>query len=220
MPYPLWIILALLAGSIPFGVLIARACGVDIRAHGSGNIGATNVARVLGFRLGLLCFALDVLKGLLPTLAYALAHDVLGRYDIPAGDAWRWLAVVISPIIGHMFSPFVGFRGGKGVATSLGSLLGVFPALTLPTLAAFALWLCVFRTFRMVGIASCVAGIAVPIGTWVSFLIAGRLGSSAPFLVVTGVLAVLVLVKHRKNIARTIAGTEPKFTKAARSAKS
>lgn len=216
MPYALWIILALLAGSVPFGVLIARAKGVNIRDHGSGNIGATNVARVLGFRLGLLCFALDVLKGLLPTLAYALAHNLLARYDLPSPDAWRWLAVVLAPILGHMFSPFVAFRGGKGVATSLGSLLGVFPILTFPTLIAFLIWLAMFRTFRMVGIASCVAGVAVPIGTWVGFFLSGNSASSPPFLLVTGALAGLVLVKHRKNIARTIAGTEPKFAKTPR----
>jgi acyl-phosphate glycerol 3-phosphate acyltransferase len=137
----LWLsllILSFLSGSIPFGLLIARARGVDIRRHGSGNIGATNVWRVLGRGPGLLCFALDVLKGLAPTLGAAWTTGLLGPRALPgpidARSAWLWLVVMALAILGHMFSPWVGFRGGKGVATGLGALLGVWPFLTAPAL--------------------------------------------------------------------------------------
>jgi acyl phosphate:glycerol-3-phosphate acyltransferase len=117
--WPIAMAIAFLAGSIPFGLLIAQAKGLDIRKHGSGNIGATNVARVLGMKLGLLCFGLDVLKGLGPTLGAGLAMGVVGTLEVPAIDAWWWLGVMSAAIFGHMFSPWIGFRGGKGVATGL-----------------------------------------------------------------------------------------------------
>ena len=210
-----WILGAFLLGSIPFGLLIARTRGVDIRAHGSGNIGATNVARVLGLRLGLACFALDVLKGLVPTLAFGLSHGLLGRYDLEPGQAWAWLGVFAAPVLGHMFSPFARLRGGKGVATSLGSLLGVFPALALPAIGALMVWIVVFGRWRMVGIASCAAALALPVLTAVSFALDGHTRAGVPMLIVTGLLALIVLIKHRGNIARTLAGTEPRFGEAA-----
>ncbi len=206
-----WLVGAFLLGSIPFGLLIARARGVDIRAHGSGNIGATNVARVLGLRAGLACFALDVLKGLAPTLTFGLAHGLVGRYDLAPSEAWAWLGVFAAPVLGHMFSPFARFRGGKGVATSLGSLLGVFPALALPALGALIVWITVFWRWRMVGIASCAAAVVLPILTIASFALAGHARAGVPMLIVTGLLALIVLIKHRGNISRTLAGTEPRF---------
>ena len=129
-----------LIGSIPFGFIIGRIKGIDVREHGSGNIGATNVGRVLGRRLGAICFALDLFKGLAPTLGAGLAAGVVGGYGIGSADAWWWLAVMVSPVLGHMYSPWIGFRGGKGVATGLGALLGVAPILTGPALGALAVW--------------------------------------------------------------------------------
>ncbi len=211
MTLAVWLVGAFLLGSIPFGLLIARAKGVDIRAHGSGNIGATNVARVLGLRPGLVCLTLDVLKGLVPTLSFGAASGLLGRYDLGPGEAWAWLSVFAAPVLGHMFSPFAGFRGGKGVATSLGSLLGVFPTLTLPATGALLIWIAIFLRWRMVGIASCAAAVVLPVLTIASFALVGHAREGVPMFVATGVLGAIVLVKHRDNISRTLAGTEPRF---------
>jgi glycerol-3-phosphate acyltransferase PlsY len=200
-----------LIGSIPFGFIIARLKGVDIRRHGSGNIGATNVGRVLGRRLGMTCFVLDVCKGLAPTLGAGVVLGVAGRYVLVGADAWWWLAVMASPVLGHMFSPWIGFKGGKGVATGFGALLGVFPILTWAVLGAFAVWVVVTLATRYVGLASSVAAVAIPIFVAVEFLLLGRMESATPFLVVTGLVAALVLYKHRGNLARLMRGEESKI---------
>ncbi len=126
--------LAFLAGSIPFGLLIAKSKGVDIRAHGSGNIGATNVGRVLGKRFGFACFFLDALKGALPVVIAGLVVGLWGRplEGIASADAWLWLAVGMLALLGHMFSPWIGFKGGKGVATGFGAMVAMWTPLTLP----------------------------------------------------------------------------------------
>ncbi|MCB9841599.1 MAG: glycerol-3-phosphate 1-O-acyltransferase PlsY [Phycisphaeraceae bacterium] len=219
-----WVLLvampvAFLAGSVPFGLLIARRHGIDIRQHGSKNIGATNVLRVLGKKAGAQCFALDVLKGLVPTAAAGAIAGLLGRFDIASGDALLWLGVMVCPILGHMFSPWVGFKGGKGVATGLGSLLGVFPVLTIAGVGAFALWVVVVARWRYVGLASSIAAASLPLWIAGSFVAAGNLGwlgrawyeAGWAFLVVGVLLAGLVVFKHRGNIRRTLAGTESKF---------
>ncbi len=211
--------IAFAIGSIPFGVIIGRAHGIDIRQHGSKNIGATNVLRVLGTKAGALCFGLDVLKGLLPTLAAGFLAGLVGRLDIPASAGLLWLAVMACPILGHMFSPWVGFKGGKGVATGLGALLGVFPVLTLAGMGAFALWVVIVARWRYVGIASAIAAASLPVWIIGTFAAAGNLRwlsrpwyeAAWPFLGVALALAVLVIFKHRGNINRTLAGTESKF---------
>lgn len=211
MEWPLAMALAFLCGSIPFGLLIARAKGIDIRQHGSGNIGATNVARVLGMRLGLLCFGLDVLKGLGPTLGAGLAMDVAGRLAIAPSQSWWWLGVMSAAIAGHMFSPWIGFRGGKGVATGLGALLGVFPALSIPALGALLIWIATVWKWRYVSVSSCAAALSLPALVAATFAAGGEWGSSLPFLVVTGVLAAVVTWKHRSNLKRVFAGNENKL---------
>ncbi len=123
------------------------------------------------------------------------------------------------PILGHMFSPWVGFKGGKGVATGLGALLGVFPVLTIAGVGAFALWVVIVARWRYVGIASAAAAASLPVWITGAFLAAGNLGwltrpwlqAAWPFLLVGVLLAALVIVKHRGNIQRTLAGTESKF---------
>lgn len=219
----LWLILAMplgfLAGSIPFGLLIARRHGIDIRQHGSKNIGATNVLRVLGKKPGALCFALDVAKGLIPTLAAGLAAGTIARFDMPPALALAWLGAMACPILGHMYSPWVSFKGGKGVATGLGSLLGVFPILTIAGVGAFALWIVIVARWRYVGLASSIAAASLPLWIAASFLAARNLGwlthpwltAAWPFLLVGVVLAALVIFKHRANLQRTLAGTESKF---------
>lgn len=214
-----------LVGSIPFGFLIARSQGIDIRTRGSGNIGATNVWRVMGRRWGSLCFLLDFLKGLGPSAACAA---VLGS-SVGAGWAGERgtllaLGVAIAAVLGHVFPVWLRFKGGKGIATSFGALLGVYPVFTLAALVGLATWLVSARITRMVGISSCLA--AVVLASWVVFSWAGPEGAQRTISGVFGsfyrqagglqagfavVLALLVIVKHRANLARTWAGTEPKM---------
>lgn len=228
---------AYLAGSLPTGLLIARARGIDIRAHGSGNIGATNITRVLGKGPGAVCFAIDLAKGLLPTLAAGMVLGRLGELRMPAADAWTWLGAMVMPVLGHIFCPWLKFKGGKGVATGLGVMLGVFPAMTIPAALTFATWLVVFAARRYVSLASIAAGACLPVWTLLTFVLGprgamgdadaglgpGGLGSrdagpasgsplagSMPFLIVSVALGVLVFWTHRSNIRRLRAGTEPK----------
>jgi len=203
----------LLIGSIPFGLILARRfAGIDIRRHGSGNIGATNVARVLGIRLGLVCFALDVAKGLIPTLAAGIASGIAGSMEPDPAEAWLWMATMASPVIGHLFSPWVGFRGGKGVATGLGSMLGVYPGLTVAALVALTLWIAIVWKWRYVGVASCAAAASLPIVVASLFAWRGEFADSTPFVIVTAAIALLVILKHRGNLVRTLQGTEPRFS--------
>ncbi|MCC7204744.1 MAG: glycerol-3-phosphate 1-O-acyltransferase PlsY [Phycisphaeraceae bacterium] len=202
---------AYLVGSIPFGLLIGWTRGVDIRKAGSGNVGATNAGRVLGRKWGVLCFVLDVLKGLLPVLIAGAVMGWLGRRDLPAADTWRWLAVAAAAVVGHVFPVWLKFRGGKGVATSLGVLLGFYPVLTLPAVTALVVWVALVKTFHYVSLASIVAAVSLP----VTLLIEGQIRRQAisyltPYLVVTSLLALLVIVRHRSNIQRLLAGTESK----------
>jgi len=194
----LWIpvLLSYLIGGIPFGLLIGKSRGVDIRKEGSGNIGATNAMRVLGKSWGTATLVLDALKGfvsaaLLPFLVGETAPEVFG------------LICGVAAIVGHSFPVYLRFKGGKGVATSAGVLLGVVPA-------AFGIGIAVFlvllAAFRYVSLGSIGAALAVPIAAY--FL------DSPP--VVTGVLALLAVIviwRHKDNIRRLLAGTESRIDK-------
>jgi len=205
---------AFLAGSIPFGLLIGLARGIDIRQHGSKNIGATNCGRVLGRPLGVLCFLLDFLKGFLPVLGAGFALGAIGRADSPAGLAWSWLAVVVAAVMGHMFSPWIGFKGGKGVATGFGGLMGVWPVMTIPALLALVVWAVFLRATRYMGLSSCLAAMCLPLGVLALPSLGPVLGLTVPggvllpHLTVSTVLAAFVVYRHRGNLARTWAGTE------------
>ncbi len=206
-------LVAFACGSIPFGVIIARANSRDILREGSGNPGATNVWRVLGARWGLLCFALDVLKGFAPTAAAGIMGGVWGRTanEIAPGTQAMWMTVVASAMLGHMFSPWIGFKGGKGVATVFGGMCAMWPVVTVPVLMAFACWLVVAALTRYVSLAPIVAAAALPIATWAwSASTAGGHDARAawPVVVLNSLLAALVVWKHRSNIARLRAGTE------------
>ena len=213
-----WIFCAYIIGSIPFGVLIAQMNGVDIMQAGSGNPGATNVGRVLGRRFGLLCFGLDVVKGVLPVIASGLAMLVFGRDPaaIATSDQWGWLAVAAATVVGHSASPFLGFRGGKGVATSLGALLALWPLLSFPVLFAFGIWIGVVLATRIVSLASILAACALPMGSvlWIvigrstGFIADGPIVNLAPPFIVACVLTALVVLRHRANIARLRNGGE------------
>ncbi|MCC6908829.1 MAG: glycerol-3-phosphate 1-O-acyltransferase PlsY [Phycisphaerales bacterium] len=221
-----WSILLVAAygvGSIPFALIIGRARGIDIRLHGSGNVGASNVGRTLGRKYGMLCFALDVCKGLGPTVVAGVwcglfAADMRDvEKDITQTQMLLWIGVAFAAIVGHTNSIFLGFKGGKGVATGFGSLLGIYPHLTWPILGALVVWLAAVKLWRMISVASMLAALSLPL--WYLLSIASTTGGSAggfvgrasdrwPFLLVTALLALLVLWKHRSNIARIRAGTE------------
>lgn len=208
----LLILAGYIAGSIPFGLLIAKSKGVDIRKHGSGNIGATNVGRVLGKQFFVLCFILDALKGAIPTLTFGLVTGMIGADEpVSPGMYWWWLAAMVAPVVGHMFSVFIGFKGGKGVATGLGSLLSVFPVMTIAAGVALAVFLTTLKLWRYVGLSSSMAALSLPITTSVLvFGARGEFSGSWPAAVVASALAAVVIVKHRGNLQRTFAGTEPK----------
>lgn len=201
---------AYLLGGIPMGVIIGRMRGVNILTIGSGNIGAANVGRALGFRWGALVFLLDVAKGLVATIAAArlLTSPAFGR-ELNNWTACCWLAVALCSVAGHNYSPFLGFRGGKGVATSFGAALGVFPHLTLPALIGFVAWGVVVATIRISSAGSMAGAIAFPaayvlIGLWQGWQAAPRW----PFVSFAVLATILVFVRHRANITRILQGTE------------
>jgi glycerol-3-phosphate acyltransferase PlsY len=208
----LLILAGYLVGSIPFGLLIAKSKGIDIRKHGSGNIGATNVGRVLGKQFFVLCFILDALKGALPTLAFGLVTGMIGAEEAVAPSLyWWWLAAMVAPVVGHMFSVFIGFKGGKGVATGLGSLLAVFPVMTIAAGVALAVFLASLKIWKYIGLSSSLAALSLPITTAaLVFSVGDSFAGTWPAAAVAAALAFVVIVKHRGNLQRTFAGTEPK----------
>lgn len=189
--YVLIFLLSYLAGSIPFGLIIGLLFkGIDIRLHGSGNIGATNVLRTLGYPCGLTVMLLDAAKGTVPTM---LAMHF--------GGAEAALLAGFAALLGHNRSIWLGFKGGKGVATSLGVLLGMAP-----TVAgmALAVWLIVLLSTRYVSMASIVAAVAVPPLMWAT-------GRPLPVCIFGLISAVWVLIRHRDNIRRLLSGSENRF---------
>ena len=206
---------AYLVGSFPTAHLLARSRGVDLGAVGSKNYGATNLGRTLGRSWGILCFMIDATKGALPVV---LGGWLLGALGAPSGGvttatAWCWLATALAAILGHTLSPWIGFKGGKGVATGFGALAAMWPVLTLPAGLAILLWAAILAVSRIISLASMVAAISIPCSVLVAALAANGLAgvrAAVPFLVATGVIAAFVVWKHRSNIARMRAGTEPK----------
>lgn len=201
---------AYVIGSTPFGVLIARAKGVDLRKVGSGNVGATNVARALGKKWGYVCFFLDVAKGLAPTLI----TGVLLRRQPGFPSLMHqlvWLSVGFAAIAGHVFSFYLRFRGGKGVATSMGVVLGIFPYFTYPGLCALGVWIAVTLISRYVSLGSIVAAIS-----FVPLFVAFRrddIGALWPLCAFAGAIVVLIIIRHRGNVVRLLSGTENKMGK-------
>lgn len=190
-------------GGIPFGYLVGRLfSGVDIRDHGSMNVGATNVVRVVGLKPGLLVLALDMLKGLLPAL---LARQLAGLLDPPPSPQVAAIITGTAAILGHTFTIFLRFRGGKGVATAAGVCLAVIP---LPTVMALATFTVVLAIWRFVSLGSIVAAIALVVST---FLL-GRGTSGVAEIVFACAVAALIIVRHHANIRRLFGGTENHFS--------
>jgi len=212
-PLVIFVLLPLAAyviGSTPCGVMIARSRGVDLRQAGSGNVGATNVGRVLGRRWGYLCFALDVLKGLLPVLGAGWLLGATCGEQVPSNSVQAsWLLVGCGAIAGHVLSFWLRFRGGKGVATGLGVVLGIWPYFTLAGLAALALWVAVTLLSRYVSLGSIVAAAAfVPLV--ILFRMQDWIGLW-PMILFGGAMCGLIIVRHRTNMVRLVKGTENKI---------
>ena len=209
-PLVLFLLLPLAAyaiGSTPFGVLIARSRGVDLRKVGSGNVGATNCGRVLGRKWGYLCFFLDVSKGLGPVL---LAGWLVRPDAGPPGPSQQaaWLLTGCGAIGGHVFSFWLKFRGGKGVATALGVVLGVWPYFTCAGLIALGVWIAVTLASRYVSLGSiAAAGVFLP-----AFALLNWPPTDLwPMGVFAASMIALIVVRHRTNIARLLKGTENKI---------
>jgi glycerol-3-phosphate acyltransferase PlsY len=208
LTFEFWSLLAAsyLVGAIPFGLLIGWSRGQDVRRQGSGNIGATNVGRVLGKPWGYLCLGLDIVKGLAPAVAAGLL--VVGE-TVDAGGLLRWLMVGAAAVIGHTFPVYLGFRGGKGVATTIGVGLGVWPWLTAGMAGALAAYAIGRFATGIVSVGSLAMAAAFPLVTWAYAWYRGLpLGTSWPLLAVSGGLAALIVVRHRSNIARLLRGEE------------
>ena len=187
-----WILGAYLVGGIPFGFLIGKARGIDVRTVGSKNIGATNVFRTVGKKWGLAAFACDVLKGLLPT---AFAPEPISLW------------VGVATVVGHMLTPYMKFRGGKGVATSFGMLIGLVPGVVG---CAFAVFAVVFACSHFISLGSCTAALFLAAVIW--FPVLGTRGyADLPQCVLVTLVALFVVYKHRSNIARLAKGTENKI---------
>jgi glycerol-3-phosphate acyltransferase PlsY len=192
-----------LLGSIPFGYVAGRLAGIDIRKAGSGNVGATNVVRILGKRYGYPVFALDVLKGF---GAVKISMVLSGQHLEWNSPEISGMVGAISSVLGHVFPPWLKFKGGKGVATAAGALLALMP---IATLIGVAVWIIVFWLTRYVSLASVVATAALPI---VILVIGSADGHSGRLLVYSSVcVAALVIWRHRSNLSRLLRGTEPRF---------
>jgi glycerol-3-phosphate acyltransferase PlsY len=199
---------AYLLGSIPFGLLIAKAHGKDLRSIGSGNIGATNVSRALGRKWAYVCFALDVLKGLVPMLVIMLIAK-------PAGVVMLllWLVVGCAAISGHIFPIYVKFKGGKGVATSFGVALGLWPYYTICALFAIAIWVAAVLIWRYVSLASIAASVSFPLVLILTIILrqSWDFFSLWPLLIAATAIPLMVIIRHRENIKRLLEGTESKI---------
>ena len=195
-----------LFGSLPTGHLVGRFLGVDISKHGSGNIGATNVLRVLGRRWGYLVFFIDTLKGFLAVRA-AFYLVQIAKIGVERIELVGILAAVTC-ILGHTFPIWLRFRGGKGVATSAGALLGLMPA---AIVAIFFVWLIIFQLTRYVSLASIGAAVALPVV--VGILILRKSVTDAALLYFSVLIAGVVIWRHRSNLKRLLNGTERRFSR-------
>jgi acyl phosphate:glycerol-3-phosphate acyltransferase len=219
-----WLLAAFIGyilGSLPFGYIVARAHGVDIFKEGSGNPGATNVKRVLGEKFGAkgkragnLVFVLDVVKGALSAGwafmtwtggSVTVDLDLLGGPLTLSGDAWRLLGLAgaVGAILGHSFSLFTRFKGGKGVATAAGGVLVLMPV---SCLIGAGVWLITFYSTRYVSLGSILAAVAVPTASWLR-------GNPLPLNIAITLIGLFVIIRHRENIKRLLNGTENRFAK-------
>jgi len=200
--YAVAALIGYLLGSIPTGYLAGRTRGIDIRKIGSGNIGATNVFRILGKPAGIIVLIIDALKGY---IACAVVPGLVANWfptHTPDPEALR-ITAGLAAILGHNFTCWLRFRGGKGIATSAGVLAALVPT---ALLIVVCIWIIVFALTRYVSLASICASFALPFATWLT-------RQNLPLTIVTSAMAALAIYKHRSNIQRLMQGTENRFGK-------
>ncbi|MEW6686407.1 MAG: glycerol-3-phosphate 1-O-acyltransferase PlsY [Candidatus Edwardsbacteria bacterium] len=188
-------LLSFASGSVPFAYLIGLFYGVDIRKKGSGNVGATNVFRTVGTFPGIIALALDILKGLLPVIL-ARSFEFVPLWQILIG---------LMAVIGHCFTPFLKFRGGKGVATSAGVFLGLAP---LATIGVAIVWILAVLIGRYISLGSIIAGISLPI--FISVISKIRQEQNWILLIFASFVSILIILRHVPNLKRLMRGSEPK----------
>jgi glycerol-3-phosphate acyltransferase PlsY len=199
---------AYLLGAIPFGLLIGLARGVDVRTQGSRNIGATNVGRVLGRKWGYLALLLDIVKGLGPALAASL---VLPHRLDAMNAQLAILAVAVAAVLGHVFPVYLGFRGGKGVATTVGVAAGVWPYFTVAMAAALVAYAIGRFASGAVSVGSLLLAVVFPIALLAALRMHGAaFATHWPLLAVAAALSLVIIIRHRENIQRLLAGRELK----------
>jgi glycerol-3-phosphate acyltransferase PlsY len=216
-----------LLGSIPFAWLIGRSHGVDIRTVGSKNIGATNLGRTLGKKYFWQAFLLDAAKGFVPVLVITLLarawgtethlddDDILRIVRLPS---WVPLITAAACVLGHNFPIFLKFKGGKGVATSFGAVLGFWPWFTLPAIGAGLVFVAVLMIYRYISLSSIVGalafvGMVYSFGLWLSdrFDMQASRGDLYALTAIAALFAAMIIIRHRANIGRLMKGTEPQI---------
>ncbi|HJO94872.1 MAG TPA: glycerol-3-phosphate 1-O-acyltransferase PlsY [Victivallales bacterium] len=201
-------IIAYLIGAIPWGYIIGKFHGIDIREHGSRNIGATNITRTLGKKWGVFCFFIDFLKGFIPTLLMIVLVPNLMNMHGGLEDTGI-IFVILGTIVGHMYPVYLKFKGGKGVSTGTGALIAISP---LGVICGLIAWVIIYKTTRYVSLASIIAGVIVPVLT-IIFSAIGLYHLSLTLQITICVMGLLIIIKHKSNIVRLIKGTENKFQK-------
>ncbi len=205
----LWIILAIaisyFIGAIPTAYIFGRLLkGVDIRQFGSGNVGATNALRLLGRSWGITVLVLDICKGFFPVLIFG---NIL-KPQIPINQEIYCAIIAVSSVLGHSWTIFLGFKGGKGVATALGALLGlsvIIPGLKLVLGLVILIWFCVFILSRIISLASVLAALSFPVFT--------VLLKQSPYIIFTAILlSIFIIYRHRSNIKRLLEGKESRLS--------
>ncbi len=200
------LIVSYLIGSVPFGFLIGKLRGIDIRKHGSGNIGATNVTRVVGPIYGKLCFFLDFLKGVLPSGLVLFLTEHVHAFE----DPYRLLPALatFAVVAGHIWPIYLKFKGGKGISTAAGAILPLSPW---AVLIGFAAWVVVFKASGYVSLASITAAVVLPASAVLLrlFLLSNASIAAITLFILLGILAIL---KHTSNIKRLVNGTENRFS--------
>jgi glycerol-3-phosphate acyltransferase PlsY len=199
--YILVVIAAYLLGSIPTGFLVAKARGIDIRSVGSGNIGATNVFRSLGKPAGVFVLLVDALKGWLAVVVIALIPSAMHATNYASTDQWLKICAGLAVILGHNYTCWLYFKGGKGIATSAGVLIALMPW---ALLVIFCVWVVVFAATRYVSLASICASTALPFANWLTT-------NDSTLTFIGAVMSALAVYKHKANIKRLLNGTEPRI---------
>lgn len=199
MTLALWLLASYLLGAVPASYWLGRARGIDLRQVGSGNLGATNLYRAAGWGAAIPAGLFDVAKGAVPVLVFG-----------PRAGGGIWIPVLLgaAAVVGHVFSVFVAFKGGKGVATAAGVVLGIAPWATLVSLGV---WLLVLRLSGYVSLSSIIAAALLPVGIWLLHPVL------RPSILMFVALGGIVILTHRANIQRLLAGTESRFGASRRS---